>query len=117
MQVEGDPESYGIDDLESCDENHLEDIIFDIAADYISIKRFYRDSLLAYGLAAWYGSFDEMENSIDGLVEYDDYYYYNTGVGYDTISSDLLGGHAGGVAKQEFIDFLNQSVVDNWQKK
>lgn len=116
IELENNSESYGVDDIESFDGDQIDDIVRDIAGDYISVKRFYRDSLLAYGLAAWYGSFEKMENSIRGLVEYEDYYYYNTGVGYDTISSDLLGREANGVAKQEFIDFLNQSVVDNWQK-
>lgn len=117
IELESDPESYGVDDIESFDDDQIDDIVHDIARDYISVKRFYRNSLLAYGLAAWYGSFDKMENGISGLVEYEDYYYYNTGIGYDTISSDLLGDEANGVAKQEFIDFLNKSVINNWQKR
>lgn len=109
-------DDYFDEDYEPSD-YEIDDVICDIENDMIQVVRFYRFSTLAWGLAAWYGSFEEMENKVRNLVEYDDYYYYETGIGYDTISSDLLGRKADGVAKSEFIDFLNQSIVDNWNKK
>mgnify|MGYP003418137748 CR=1 FL=1 len=35
------------------------------------------------------------------------YMYWVTGMGYDTISSDLLGGNADGAKRLEFLEWLN----------
>lgn len=67
-----------------------------------------KESTLWYALNAWFKSRNEkMEDVIRGYVEDDNYFYYMTGIGYDTISSDLLGGEADGKLKHEFLEFIN----------
>lgn len=88
-------------------------------ADILFVKRFDRDGLLAEGLREWYGGEGKMLEGIrsaycpdtsDGRLAGDDrrYVYYVSGMGYDTISADLLGGKADGVARRQFLAMLNQ---------
>lgn len=64
---------------------------------------------ILYGaLMAWFRYRGEsMNEKIRGFYEDDGNIYFITGTGYDTISSDLLGGEADGELKAEFLEFLN----------
>ncbi|NMN02767.1 hypothetical protein [Bifidobacterium panos] len=73
------------------------------------VCRFDRYGLLADALRLWYGSFgvilEHVRSAYDGG---DGYIYYVTGIGYDTIGSDLLGGEADGTMAGKFLDFINE---------
>lgn len=84
------------------------DRIEDECHDTIRFYRVDKESTLCNALTAWFRSRNEsMEEVIRGYVEDGSYFYYITGIGYDTISSDLLGGDADGKLIQEFLDFIN----------
>lgn len=86
--------------------------VHDEESGIITVGRFRFDSLLAEGLAEWFGCKQyELAGyvrscwlSCDGDYWY---FYFVTGCGYDVISADLLGGRGDGVAKHKFVDFLN----------
>lgn len=80
---------------------------------FIKICRLPVDSMLYEALQHWYQ--DRPEVHIRGGYIYKGYLYYGTGIGYDTISSDLLGCDCDGIAKEQFISFLNEP--DNILKK
>ena len=65
------------------------------------------NSLIWLGLLKWYGDRETALKHIRSAVDTEDGVYYVTGVGYDTISSDLLDRPADGRGKEEFIKMLN----------
>lgn len=84
------------------------DRIEDECNDTIRFMRVDKESTLWYALNAWFNSRNEkMADVIRGYVEDGSYFYYITGIGYDTVSSDLLGGEADGKLKHEFLEFIN----------
>lgn len=66
------------------------------------------NSLIWLGLLKWYGDRETALKHIRSAVDTEDGVYYVTGVGYDTISSDLLDRPADGRGKEEFIKMLNE---------
>lgn len=98
-----DPMHYDIEDLN------------EVLMDFISINRVSTDSMLYEALRKYFyrdksnvnGYELEFYNNVRSCVFDGDYMYYVTGCGYDTISSDLLGGEADGVEKYKFLDWLN----------
>lgn len=66
------------------------------------------NSLLWLGLVKWYGNRETALKHIRSAVDTEYGVYYVTGVGYDTISSDLLDRPADGQGKEEFIKMLNE---------
>lgn len=102
-----------VDDSDDMTEEELNDATADEIGDIIRICKFSQDSLLFDGLIEWYGTRDNMLKNIRSCVQIDNGwhydYYFVTGIGYDTISSDLLGGQADGLAKKEFIEMLNKN--------
>ena len=84
-----------------------------VADEYNSIIRicsFKAESLLYAGLLEWYGSEKNMLKHIRSIYKNSENrvttYYFVTGIGYDTISQDLLGCAGDGKAKIEFIGML-----------
>lgn len=88
--------------------------------DLCKINRIDFDSLLLDGLCLWYQC-DRMDvvnyvrsgvlvKNYNGTGKW--YVFYVSGIGYDTISSDLLGNEADGVARDMFIDILNVDHVE-----
>lgn len=81
----------------------------------IRVCRIDWDSLLMDALCEWYNTNDrsKVAEHVRSAVNADDmddntrYMYWVTGLGYDTISADLLGGDASGDAAKAFIKFLN----------
>lgn len=73
---------------------------------FIKVCRLPVDSLLYEALQLWYQ--DKPEAHVRGGYIYKGYLYYGTGIGYDTISSDLLGYECDGIAREQFISFLNE---------
>ena len=67
------------------------------------------NSLIWLGLLKWYGDRETALKHIRSAVDTEDGVYYVTGVGYDTISSDLLDRPADGRGKEEFIKMLNEN--------
>ena len=88
------------------DEYDKEERIRESASSIISVSRINKEGLLAYALFCWYGSWDNMKKNVRNCIEDEDYYYYETGCGYDTIDIDLLDGDASGMTRDEFIKFL-----------
>ena len=73
------------------------------------VNRFKRESLLYWALRLWYGSHAAVMKHVRSA--YDDeweYIYFVTGIGYDTIGSDLLGGEPDGTMAGKFLDFINE---------
>ena len=66
------------------------------------------NSLIWLGLLKWYGDRETALKHIRSAVDTEDGVYYVTGVGYDTISSDLLDRPADGRGKEEFVKMLNE---------
>lgn len=100
---------------EYADENEWQDRVSDEASDIIRVVRFNRYGLLALALHNYYGGHEEMINSIRSCVENpleDNYIYYVTGIGYDTISADLLHGNSDGKARYKFIADINKDNED-----
>lgn len=81
---------------------------------FIKINRICLDSMLYQGLRLWYKDLSVVDCVRGGLIE-DGYLYYGTGIGYDTISSDLLGCDCNGIATNDFIAFLNEDYKTNKQ--
>lgn len=93
-----DAEELGDDD----DEDEYDD-------DILRVCYFDEDSLLCAWLCLWYDCTprDLASHLRQGVWDMDtERFYYVTGVGYDTTSSDLLGGEADGVASKAFINFV-----------
>lgn len=85
-----------------------------VADEYSSIIRvcsFKAESLLYAGLVKWYGSEKNMLKHVRNIYKNSEnrvtMYYFVTGIGYDTVSQDLLGCAGDGKAKIDFIDMLN----------
>lgn len=82
--------------------------------DILRVCYFDEDSLLCAWLCLWYDcTTRELASHLrQGVWDMDTHrFYYVTGVGYDTKSSDLLGGEADGVASQAFINFVAAGLV------
>lgn len=94
-----DAQELGDDD----DEDEYDD-------DILRVCYFDEDSLLCAWLCLWYDdcNLGELASHLrQGVWDMDtSRFYYVTGVGYDTKSSDLLGGEADGVASRAFINFI-----------
>lgn len=89
------------DDYDEDDEYTYDDIL--------RVCYFDEDSLLCAWLCLWYDcTTRELASHLrQGVWDMDtERFYYVTGVGYDTKSSDLLGGQADGVASKAFISFI-----------
>lgn len=92
----------GRNDAEESDEDYDYD-------DIIRVCYFDDDSLLCAWLCLWYDcKINTLASHLrQGVWDMDTHrFYYVTGVGYDTKSSDLLGGEADGVAAKAFISFV-----------
>ena len=75
------------------------------------------NSLIWLGLLKWYGDRETALKHIRSAVDTEDGVYYVTGVGYDTISSDLLDRPADGRGKEEFVKMLNEDKQEaNYDK-
>lgn len=101
------------DDYDS--EEDFEEAVQEEAYNIIRVCRFDAESLLAIALRHYYGSYTTMINSIRSAVDnyhVDGYIYYVTGIGYDTVSADLLNGSADGKAKYEFLAKINEIEPD-----
>lgn len=102
---------------DECSEQEYDDMINDEINQLISVKMIHKEGLLYHALLKWYNrnedhnlngySLKVLENVRSAVLE-GDYLYYVTGCGYDTISSDLLGGSADGEAKYEFLKWINE---------
>ena len=103
------------DDCNGLTDDELDNMKIDEMNSIIRVLKFSQDSLLFDGLIEWYGTRDNMLKNIRSCIQIDNGwhydYYFVTGVGYDTISSDLLGGQADGLAKKEFIEMLNKNEI------
>ena len=85
-----------------------EDAVFETLENIIFVGSISKNSLLYSALVKWYKYKDKnMKKSIRSFVEDNDNIYYVTGSGYDTIDSDLLGGSADGMAREEFLQWIN----------
>lgn len=92
-------------DGEEMTEEEREEAAFEV--ELMTVKRFSFDGVLYQALLAYYGNYKEMMKGIRSAVSHDNYIYYVTGVGYDTISCDLLNGKADGTARKKFADSVN----------
>lgn len=92
----------GHNDAEESDDDYDDD-------DILRVCYFDEDSLLCAWLCLWYDCTPrELASHLrQGVWDRDTQrFYYVTGIGYDTKSSDLLGGEADGVASKAFISFV-----------
>ena len=110
--VDREAESLATDDYDESDVDEAEDLDDD---DYdesdvdIEVVEFIPyNSLIWLGLLKWYGDRETALKHIRSAVDTEDGIYYVTGVGYDTISSDLLDRPADGRGKEEFVKMLNE---------
>lgn len=81
----------------------------------IRAVRFKGEGLLALALNNYYGGHEAMIDGIRSCIDNyseDGYIYYVTGIGYDTISADLLNGNSDGKAKYKFIAEINKDNDD-----
>ena len=102
--------------IASCDradysEEDWYDMVFDEASNIIRVLRINQDGLLYQALMKWYGGRREnllsnVRSAYDNYSE-DGYLYYVTGIGYDTISNDLLGGTNDGDTTRQFLEYIN----------
>lgn len=100
----------------SCDradysEDDWQDMVFDEASNIIRVLRINQDGLLFQALTKWYGGRREnllsnVRSAYDNYSE-DGYLYYVTGIGYDTISNDLLGGKTDGDTTRQSLEYIN----------
>lgn len=100
----------------SCDradysEEDWQDMVFDETSRIIRVLRINQDGLLFQALTKWYRGLREnllsnVRSAYDNYNE-DGYLYYVTGIGYDTISMDLLGGKTDGDATKQFLEYIN----------
>lgn len=97
-------------------ESEYEEAVDEEINNMISINRISQDGILYQALIKWHNRNDEnsyplhlktLENVRSAVLD-GGYLYYVTGCGYDTISSDLLGGYADGKAKKEFLNWINE---------
>ena len=79
-----------------------------------AIHRFSVDSLLWAGLFEWYqGSQGIIDHVRSAILDRRDWsitggsIWFVSGIGYDWIDSDLLGGNGSGETRKRFIDMLN----------
>ena len=98
-------------DREDYSEEDWYDMVFDEASNIIRVLRINQDGLLFQALMKWYGGRHEnviynVRSAYDNYSE-DGYLYYVTGIGYDTISHDLLGGTTAGDATKQFLEYIN----------
>lgn len=81
------------------------------------VSAIYTMSPLGLALARWYGLDILTDENVGttkiraGLVAQDGWLYYVTGIGYDTIDRDLLGGDGSGVAKRAFENAITITVT------
>lgn len=97
-----DAQELGYEDDEDDEDDDYDD-------DIIRVCYFHEDSLLCAWLCFWYDcKIDTLASHLrQGVWDMDTQrFYYVTGVGYDTKSSDLLGGEADGVAAKAFVNFV-----------
>lgn len=96
-------------------EDDWSEAIYDEVNNIIRVVRFDGDGLLALALHNYYGGHKEMIKGIRSCLDnysYDGYIYYVTGIGYDTISADLLNEGIEGNAKYKFIAEINKDNED-----
>lgn len=94
-------------EMEGIDVDEMPDLMYEYIYSIINVGKFNKESLLANALRIWYGSYEDMLDNIRNGVEYDDYYYFETGCGYNIIDADLLGGNGNGETVKEFLEMLN----------
>lgn len=94
-------------EMEGIDVDEMHDLIYEYIYSIINVGKFNKESLLANALRIWYGSYEDMLDNIRNGVEYDGYYYFETGCGYNIIDADLLGGDGDGETVKEFLEMLN----------
>ena len=86
-----------------------EDAVFETLESIIFIGSISKKGLLYDALVQWYKYKDKnMKKSIRSFVEDNDNIYYVTGCGYNTIDADLLGGKGDGMARKEFMQWINE---------
>lgn len=86
-----------------------DDAVFETLENIIFIGSINKDSLLYNALVKWYEyKGKKMSEEVRSYVEDNENIYYVTGCGYDNISADLLGGSADGMAKKEFMKWINE---------
>ena len=105
------------DEKENMSHNELESAIDREMDEITSVYRISKDGLLYQALLKWHNrnenqnlnghSLKVLENVRSAVLD-DDYLYYVTGCGYDTISSDLLGGTSDGQAKYDFLKWIKE---------
>jgi len=110
---------------ENYSENEFYDMIDDKISDINVVNRIPQDGILYQALTKWHNRNDVnsyplnlkvLENVRSAVLD-GGYLYYVTGCGYDTISSDLLGGNADGETKKEFLNWINNqsSNISQWE--
>lgn len=71
------------------------------------------DSKLYDLLVEWYdGDEDKLAGSVRSHFTDDAYMFFATGMGYDVMSADLLGGTSDGVAHREFDRFVEERKAE-----
>lgn len=108
-------------ELDDSVENYQDEDDYNEAVDselnnIININRISTEGLLYRALMKFFNK-DKTHNlngyqlafhdNVRSVVFDGDYMYWVTGCGYDTISSDLLGGDADGTKRLEFLEWLN----------
>lgn len=99
-------DQYGVKDFDDLTDEEMDNFLMDSV---LLVKEIDFNSLLYVGLYDWYGSFDRVVEGVRSGTVYDGKLYFGTGIGYDTIGADLLGCNCDGVAREEFINFCNES--------
>lgn len=66
------------------------------------------NSFLFHALVRYFRNRANFLSHVRSVIADDDGIYFPTGVGYDIISADLLGGQADGQARQDFLNWINQ---------
>ena len=104
-------------ELVSENEYASKELIEDEIDNISSVKMIHKEGLLFHALLKWHNrnenhnlndySLKVLENVRSAVLD-DEYLYYVTGYGYDTISSDLLGGTSDGQAKYDFLKWINE---------
>lgn len=90
------------------DESSYHDAVFETLENIIFIGSISKKGLLYNAIVKWYEYKDKsMKEEIRSYIEDNNHIYFVTGYGYDTIDKDLLGGSADGMARKEFMQWIN----------
>lgn len=112
IALENGPELYG---FESWDDDKLDEIETEEAADIIGFYRIKKDSALHVLLERFLArQGKEIEGTVRDVVFYGDcwndaeYMYFVTGCGYSVFDRDLLGGNGDGLTEAAFDKYVDE---------